>query len=119
MSHNDKKSLVGDIEVILVSANPMVTAVDALGGTVMLWDGDEGTGRPTLWYIKLSDGSNTNAQPFISLNKYNASAAPTVSDDETDGYFIGSKWYWDDSGTPKIYECFDASTGAAKWVQLG
>lgn len=41
-------------------------------------------------------------------------AAPTVNDDEGDGYSEGSRWYY--SGV--IYECTDATAGAAVWRQI-
>lgn len=38
---------------------------------------------------------------------------PTVSDDNTAGYTVGSMWI--DISTNKVYSCVDASTGAALW----
>lgn len=47
---------------------------------------------------------------------YTATAAPTVNDDETLGYGVGSRWY--DTVLLKAYELFDNTTGAAVWVPL-
>ncbi len=55
-------------------------------------------------------GSSGNT---IRQSLYNLSTTPTVNDDTTKGYSIGSLWTLDD-GT--IYRCTDASTGAAVWV---
>lgn len=49
---------------------------------------------------------------------------PTVTDDETDGYGVGSIWVWCSSTTEsdKIWICYDATTDAADWrsvSQLG
>ena len=44
---------------------------------------------------------------------YNLTATPTVSDDDTKGFVVGSRWTLDDGS---IYECTDNTTGAAVWV---
>jgi hypothetical protein len=44
-----------------------------------------------------------------------AVTAPTVNDDSGAGYEIGSRWY--DTALDEVYECLDASVGAAVWVQ--
>lgn len=54
-----------------------------------------------------------NGQPF---SNYFASASPGVSDDETAGYCVGSKWC--DIVGLTVWECTDPSTGAAVWVQI-
>ena len=50
---------------------------------------------------------------FIRWSLYNFTTAPTVNDDDTKGYYAGSRWATDD-GT--VYYCGDATTGAAQWV---
>lgn len=49
---------------------------------------------------------------FLSLINLAGGAAPGITDDVTDGYSIGSTWFW---GT-NIYDCTDASSGSANWV---
>lgn len=49
--------------------------------------------------------------PRSPLINYDGSGAPTVNDDETEGYSIGSVWY----NGADIYDCTDASVGAAVW----
>lgn len=44
-----------------------------------------------------------------------AAVAPITSNDETEGYFIGS--LWTDSVTGYTYTCTDATEGAAVWTQ--
>ncbi len=44
-------------------------------------------------------------------------AAPVVTDDSASGYEINSRWL--DLTNFKVYECLDASVGAAVWVLLG
>ncbi len=45
-----------------------------------------------------------------------ASTAPGSGDDEVDGYAPGSLWI--DTTNDNVYQCVDASTGAAVWKQL-
>ena len=54
-------------------------------------------------------GSSGNT---IRQSLYNFTTTPTSSDDNTLGYAVGSLWTLDD-GT--VYECTDASMGAAVW----
>ena len=49
------------------------------------------------------------------LNKLDATAAPTTGDDSADGYSVGSKWI--DTSADKVYECLDATEGAAVWKE--
>ena len=55
-------------------------------------------------------GSSGNT---IRWSLYNFANTPAVTDDNTTGYQIGSRWTLDD-GT--VYVCSDASTGAAVWA---
>lgn len=47
------------------------------------------------------------------INKTDATTAPTVGDDNLDGYVVGSIWV--DVTNDILYVCLDASTGAAVW----
>jgi hypothetical protein len=49
---------------------------------------------------------------FIRHSLYNFNVTPTVTDDDTKGYLVGSRWSLDD-GT--VYICTDSTTGAAVW----
>lgn len=42
-------------------------------------------------------------------------SAPVVTDDDTEGYAVGSLWYTTNGA---VYTCVDPSTGAAVWHQL-
>jgi hypothetical protein len=55
-------------------------------------------------------GSSGNT---IRQSLYNLTTTPTVTDDDTLGYSIGSLWTLDDGTT---YVCSDATTGAAVWA---
>jgi len=50
---------------------------------------------------------------LIRWSLYNFNVTPTVNDDSTKGYIIGSRWSLDD-GT--VYLCSDATLGAAVWT---
>jgi hypothetical protein len=47
---------------------------------------------------------------------FNATTAPTVNDDELDGFRPMSHWY--DSTAEKLYICVDSSEGAAVWEEI-
>jgi hypothetical protein len=48
------------------------------------------------------------------LSNYTATADPTATDDDGDGYEVGSRWVNTSSG--EEFVCVDASTGAAVWT---
>jgi hypothetical protein len=52
---------------------------------------------------------------FQVQSNRNASAAPTVNDDNTAGYTTGS--YWIDVVADRAYICLDASTASAVWTE--
>jgi hypothetical protein len=58
--------------------------------------------------LYVMDGNGTG----IRQSLYNFTNVPTVTDDVTKGYAIGSLWTLDDNTT---YICSDATTGAAVW----
>jgi hypothetical protein len=49
------------------------------------------------------------------LNKRDATAAPAVTDDTTEGYAVGSRWV--DVTADKEYVCLDATEDAAVWTE--
>lgn len=53
------------------------------------------------------------APPAIYDNLY-AAAVPTVTDDQTVGYSVGSTWIYQ----TQVWTCTDATTGAAVWQEL-
>ena len=54
---------------------------------------------------------------LTGFRKIDATVAPGVSNDDTEGYQVGSAWF--DVTNDKAYICVDASTGAAVWLGLG
>lgn len=59
--------------------------------------------------LYVMDGNGTG----IRHSLYNFTTTPTVNDDVTKGYVVGSIWTLDNGDT---YECTDATTGAAVWI---
>lgn len=51
------------------------------------------------------------------LKTYVSTSDPTVSNDNTQGYSVGSKGI--NSGTGRVFNCRDATTGAAVWDLIG
>lgn len=50
-------------------------------------------------------------------NKYDATIDPTINNDQTQGYAIGSQWI--NVTTGALFTCFDAATGVADWQEAG
>lgn len=66
------------------------------------------------WAIVYCDGTEWQAFVNDKFSNYEATTAPTVSNDTTEGYTVGSRWY--DTTADEAYVCLDATTGAAVWV---
>jgi len=49
---------------------------------------------------------------LIRHSLYNFTTVPSVNEDDTKGYYVGSLWSLDDGS---IYTCIDSTTGAAVW----
>ena len=49
---------------------------------------------------------------LVRIVNYKFNIAPTIDNDDTEGFYVGSRWILDD-GT--IYTCSDSTTGAAVW----
>jgi len=65
--------------------------------------------------LSLFDLINVGGVSGIQDN-LNATVAPTVNDDSSAGYAVGSKWI--DTTADEAYVCLDASAGAAVWQIL-
>jgi hypothetical protein len=53
---------------------------------------------------------------FPDLNNYAGTTAPSVSDDTTSGYSVGSLWINTTASPKEAYRCVDATEGAAVWL---
>lgn len=64
----------------------------------------------------VTDSDNVKAAgAIVSHSKLDATSAPTVFDDSSVGYAIGSRWA--DVSNLEEYVCLDANIGSALWVQ--
>jgi hypothetical protein len=64
--------------------------------------------------VRKDDGTVLH-EYYLPLNKLDATAAPTVTDDDSAGYVAGS--FWIDRTNHKVYVCQDNATGAAVWAE--
>jgi len=71
----------------------------------------------TIAFVNKNDAGSTVRTYNLQFSKFDGTAAPGVSDDDTAGYVAGSLWA--DRTNHKIYVCIDNSTGAAVWLLLG
>jgi hypothetical protein len=71
-----------------------------------------GAGYESKWEggVRYIMGSSGNT---IRQSLYNFANTPTVTDDTTKGYAVGSLWTLDNN---TVYECSDATIGAAVWA---
>ena len=105
----------------------VVPLVNTTGTTYPTVDDDASQGYVygSIWNYTISGESFYCANPstgeaswvsrgYSALDNRTATADPTASDDDTQGYSVGSIWVW---GTPGFaqYICTDATTGAAVW----
>jgi len=63
------------------------------------------------------DGVAYPYEPFVK-HKLIATAAPAVTNDETEGYSIGSIWVNTSSSPQDVYMCVDSTEDAAVWKNL-
>lgn len=60
--------------------------------------------------------SSTDIQDQYTKTNLEATTNPTINDDETTGYCIGS--FWINTSTGHCFECVDPTDGAAVWHEL-
>lgn len=64
----------------------------------------------------IDSSENSKLVPVQDIYNYHVSAAPGVTDDENDGYEVGHLWL--NGATGQLYQCDDATAGAAVWSAL-
>lgn len=87
----------------IITGTGGILTLDPARGLPFIYDGDD-----SLW--------RAITQPTTPKHKYDASTAPTVTDDEDDGYGVGSFWF--DIANGDIYGCINPAAGLALWRQL-
>lgn len=97
------------------SDNKFPKIVLAEGGTLgSAASGERRLGIDADGVLVWKDSGGTTS-PLAALNKWNATAAPATTDDETEGYAVGSRWI--DVTADKEYVCLDATEDAAVWTE--
>jgi len=110
-----------------VTADKEYVCLDSSTGAAV-WTETTGAGGGATTFVALTDTpSSITADAGIEGNaggtalvagpkfKRDATAAPTVNNDNTEGYSVGSRWI--DVSADKEYVCSDAATGAAVWTE--
>lgn len=108
-------SIIGSTDIadgslcVLVNHDPKSVATDVKKGSLII----DGNGK---MYRKMDDGPTTNVCG-VAAHKCNNEAIvpPTVDDDSTDGYDVGSRWF--DVTAEKEYVCINPAEGAAVWKE--
>jgi len=60
--------------------------------------------------------SSTDIQNQYRRNNYIATTDPTVNDDVTEGYCLGSEWI--NTSTPSVWKCVVVTEDAAVWKRM-
>ncbi|HNU06378.1 MAG TPA: hypothetical protein PKO33_01350 [Pyrinomonadaceae bacterium] len=63
--------------------------------------------------VKVPDAARSQ----YALNNWSANGDPSVNDDETDGYEVGSFWF-NGSYPYRLWVCLDPLAGAAVWIEV-
>jgi len=66
-------------------------------------------------YVRLENGAEVKVGISGQLDNLSATAAPTVDDDSSVGYAVGSMWI--DTTADEAYRCVDPTAGAAVWIK--
>ena len=112
MAELDRTYLIGGYESVLVDENPEIVPVNCSGGSFVYYQFSEGL--QAVLYVKLDDGLTTNVYKIVRRNNYNATNEPSISDDLTKGYDIGSEWYYNGD----IYKCVNNASKSAVWKMI-
>lgn len=102
-------SLSVGTDKLTVGFTPASVAITDLSGTLTVAKG--GTGATTLSGLVV--GNTTSAFTALKLN-LSASVNPAVTDDNTGGYSIGSRWI--NTSTWEEFVCLSAATNGAIWT---
>ncbi len=82
-----------------------------------LYTCDDAAVGAAVWTAVAGGGGSITAADVTSVLYTYSASDPTVSDDNLDGYVVGSLWV--NTGTLDMFRCDDTSTGAAVWTAIG
>jgi len=110
------KSITGGTKNTAAASAPTLTSDTTLGYSIgsLWWDSATNT-----QYVATS--VNAGAAAWVALssikNNFTATAAPTVANDASQGYSVGSRWI--DTTTGNVYTATSVAAGAAVWSSGG
>ena len=122
----------GDATKVLSGAGTWITKLkdklNATTGPTATDDSAQGYAVGSIWVDVTADAAYTCVDATASnavwsaggggvQNKFNATTAPTVNNDTTEGYVVGSVWI--DTTGDLAYTCVDNTDGAAVWSAGG
>jgi hypothetical protein len=107
---------------VALPATGFVASVNSLSGLITI---QAGTSSPGVTVTISSDGVTTLSIGVTGISAAGTAksniiaAAPTIANDESEGYAVFSLWI-DNTvpATPTIYICSDPASGAAIWTAL-
>jgi len=101
---------------LIIDTNELAVDLGAtsISGTLAVSNG--GTGVSTLTSNGILLGNGTSAVTALK-SEFAQTVAPTVTDDSSAGYTVGSQWY--DITNSRVYVCLDATPTAAVWTGIG
>jgi len=110
----DNTYLIGDNQFWLVDEDPSVVSIpESLSGDLIYYQVSETS--PKVLFYKTTDGDTTDVQQLTVRNKSDATTDPLATDDVSQGFAFGSKWYNQTSGT--LFVCVSSAFGTAVWKQ--
>ena len=97
---------------VTIAETPITVVIDG-GVDFPVAIGKGGTGATTASEALSNLGVDLIA---TKKSKLNATQAPTISDDSSQGFAVGSIWL--DTTNSKVYQCKDAMVDSAVWIDL-
>jgi hypothetical protein len=107
----DGFSIKDEVYIIFGTTSPTVGVVADPGSLYMM----KTTGSVGTLFLKKGTLDTEWVQLYDKVSTYNKTTPPTVNDDSTDGYSVGSVWA--DITNDKIYVCVDSTDTAAVWKE--
>jgi hypothetical protein len=77
------------------------------------WVGKELQGKVNMGNINTHANSDGTSHSNVKQHNFTATTVPDVTNDDTEGYSIGSMWWYADAR--KMFMCFDDTTDSAVW----
>jgi len=113
-----RQSLASILDGLEITAPPVTAELNQVeaafdGTSGHAHDGSTGNGPPINLSTSVTGVLSVANGGLGGQGNFAATSNPIVTNDETEGYGVGSLWM--NTNTKRIYVCVDASTGAAVW----